>query len=118
MNVFGEARDVFVGKIRAESPPDVIVTTDPAAAAPCILVDAATNVERVGPGGYRATIAVVPMYPPPGNAAALDWLGDMLEVVLTALGACSSPATAGTYGAKDVPCYRIPYTIQIADPNC
>ena len=118
MNVFGEARDVLRGKIAAEAAPGTVVTMDPAYAPPCVLVDAATNVERIGPGGYRTTINVVPMHPPPGNVAALDWLGEMLEVVLTALGACSAPATAGTYGPKDAPCYRIPYTIQIADPNC
>lgn len=115
MNTFDDVRQAMAGKLTAAG---VAVTLDPAAVAPFVLVGAPTVNGAAGVGGWESSVPVVIAATPPGNADALAWLLDQLELVLRTLGAAS--AVPGTYdvGGKDLPAYSISYPVDIPNPDC
>lgn len=116
MNVFDAARADLAGKLDTGAP--FPVTLDPAANVPMILVDLVTVAGAAGVGGWKASIAVRVIVPPPGDAGALSALGDGLEWVLRTLG--GAPAAAGVLpvGAANCPAYTVTYPVDIPNPDC
>lgn len=117
-NAFDAARYDLAAKLDAVADPG-LVTMDPAALTPFVLVDLVTVDGAAGYGGWSATIPVKIVVPPPGDLAAAAALGDLLELVLRTLGA--APAQPGTYttgAGVDCPAYVVAYPADIANPDC
>jgi len=116
MNVFDQVRADVAGKLAAAG---LTPTLDPAATVPVVLVDAPTVDVSAGVGGWRVTVPVRLVHGPPGDAAALAWLLDTLEVVLTVFPG-AVPAAPGTYprNETDCPAYTVPVVADVTNPTC
>lgn len=117
--VFHAARQVLAEKLAAEVAAPVVVTLNPAALPPFVLVDVATVEGGTGVGVWSSTVPVVVAVPPPGDDAALAQLEDLLEVVLRTLGSSRADPTvyAGPAG-KELPAYTLAYRVDVFNPDC
>lgn len=74
---------------------------------PCVLVELPENVTRLTGCAYRASLPVVILAPPPGDAAAVDWLLDTLEQLLDVLNVDQADPTRRDIGGQTLPGYRL-----------
>ena len=116
MTVFGELRETYRAKLAAAFADGTVVTTDPGALAPYVLVDAVTVTGTAGVGTWNATLPVRCVVPGPGDANALAALEELVETVLVTCG--GAPAVPESYGPTDLPAYVVTYPVLLANPNC
>ena len=116
MTAIGDVRETYRGKLAAAFTDGTLVTTDPGALAPYVLVDAVTVVGAAGVGGWAGTLPIRCVVPGPGDADALAALEAMVETVLRTCG--GAPAVPDTHGPTDLPAYVITYPIDIPNPDC
>jgi hypothetical protein len=116
VSALNDERAVIAGKLEAAGID--VASLDPIVVPPAVLIAAPTVTGGAGVGGWTATFPINVLHPPPGNAAALEWLLDQVETILTVLpGATASPVIIDHAGG-DVPSYTVTVTRQIANPNC
>ena len=113
MGAVADARAQLAGKIAAGG---TVVTMDPRALPPCVLLGAPEFVRTVGVGGWLINYPVHVIAAPPGNADALDWMLDTVEAVIAAAG--FAPFTPGTYGDTSNPAYTGTYPTDVTNPAC
>lgn len=107
------ARQAIVDRLNAAG---IRATGDPGALAPIVLVAAPSLINALvgGPPTVDTDWPVVCIHPPPGNAAALDWLLTTASAVLNELGPCRVTAQPGTYGDPPQPAYTLTFTGELA----
>lgn len=116
---FDTARLALAEKLAVELPAEVPATLDPAALPPFVLVDLVRVDGAAGVGAWSCEIPVVIAVPPPGDYAAAQQLGNLLEIVLRTLGAAPSDArTYTTTAGKELPAYECRYRVDIPNPDC
>lgn len=116
MSALNDERAVIAGKLAAAG--ITVTALDPTVTPPAVLVAAPTITGGAGVGGWTVTYPINVMHPPPGNAAALDWLLEQVEIILATLpGATASPVVIDHAGG-DVPAYTVTITRNITNPNC
>lgn len=119
LGVLHDARQTLAEKLAVEVAPPVVVTLNPAAVAPFVLVDVLTIDGPSGVGAWSATVPVVVAVPPPGDDVALTQLGELVEVVLRTLGpARAVPDLYTAPGGKELPAYTLTYRVDVSNPDC
>lgn len=113
MSVINDARLELVAKLAAAGIP---ATSDPAAVAPFVLVGPPVISKGAGIGGWSVDYPVRVVHTPPGNADALEWQLDQVELVLRTLG--PADAFPGTYGDQALPAYELTYRRDVTNPDC
>jgi hypothetical protein len=108
-----DVRGEIAGKLTAGG---VDATLDPATVPPFVLVGSPTVVAGAGIGGWSVDYPIHVVATPPGNAKALEWMLEQVELVLRALG--PAPATPGLYGDTEAPAYELTYRRDVANPDC
>jgi hypothetical protein len=111
-------RETIAGKLAAAGVSSV--TLDPAMSAPFVLVGPPrSNGAGAGIGGWAVRYPVIVAATPPGDAAALAWQLDQVELILRTLGP-SDDWTPGTYdpAGKNLPAYTITYPRDVPNPDC
>lgn len=116
MTVFGDVRETYRAKLAAGFTDGTVVTTDPAALPPYVLVDAITVLGAAGVGSWSATLPIRCVVPGPGDATALAALEAQLETVLATCGGAA--AVPDTHGPTDLPAYVVTYPVNVPNPTC
>jgi hypothetical protein len=117
MSALNDEREVIAGKLMAAG--ITVTALDPTVVPPAVLIAAPTVTSSpMGIGGWTAAYPINVLHPPPGNAAALAWLLEQVEIILATLpGASATPVIIDHVGG-DVPSYTVTVTRQIANPYC
>ena len=118
MSNLNDERAVIAGKLAAAGVETV--TLDPATSAPFVLVGPPrSNGAGAGVGGWTVAYPVIVAAAPPGDAAALVWQLDQVELVLRTLGP-SADWQPGTYdpAGKNLPAYTVTYPRDVTNPDC
>jgi hypothetical protein len=102
------ARQAVIDRLNAAG---IVATGDPSAIPPVVLVAAPTIPPTViGGPTVDVLFPIVAIHPPPGNAAALDWLLTTASAVLDELVPVNATTAAGTYGDPPAPAYTVTVT--------
>jgi hypothetical protein len=102
------ARQAVIDRLNAAG---IVATGDPSAIPPVVLV-AAPSILAAVIGGPTVDVQfpIVAIHPPPGNAAALDWLLTAASAVIDELAPVAVSAGPGTYGDPPAPAYTVTVT--------
>lgn len=115
VSALNDERATIAGKLTAAG---VIVSLDPRAVPPVVLVAAPSVTGSEGVGGWRCDFPVQILSTPPGNAESLAWMLEQLEVVLSTFpGATGYPGTVDA-GGVDVPAYTVTLSRPVSNPTC
>jgi len=113
MSSIGDERAVIAGKLTAAG---VAAELDPRAVPPFVLVGAPAGDRGQGIGGWPVVFPVHVVAAPPGDADALDWMLDQVELILRTLG--PTVWAPSRYGEADWPAYELTYTRDVTNPDC
>lgn len=117
MSALNDERAVIAGKLAAAGIADTAL--DPTVVPPAVLIAAPTVTQSpMGIGGWTATYPINVLHPPPGNAAALAWLLEQVEIILATFPDGSATPVIIDHAGGDVPSYTVTLTRQIANPYC
>lgn len=116
MSNLNDYRNELAGKLTAAGVAGVSV--DPRAAPPCVLIDAPTVAGKQGVGGWLVEYPVLVLAVPPGNAEALVWQLEQLELVLATTGAGAGRPATFDHAGGECPGYSVTVTQFIDNPNC
>jgi hypothetical protein len=109
-------RSELAGKLTAAGVDGV--SLDPRVTPPAVLLDAPTVVRKEGVGGWLVEYPVLVLAVPPGNAEALEWQLEQVELILANTGAAGARPTTFDLAGGESPGYSVTVTQFIDNPNC